>query len=110
MICVPAAAERNSNIVTDESISNYQKMKSTFLLFLLLSLIYVNRLSSQKLFSAGSERKFFSDSSTILNDSGFYIKSTDGKSFLKIYGSIRLNGAYDIDGLQSQQNFSTYDI
>lgn len=43
-------------------------------------------------------------------DTGFYIRSTDGVSYLRIYGSIRLNGAYDFKGLQSEQTFSTYDI
>jgi len=41
---------------------------------------------------------------------GFYIRSTDGKSYLKIYGSIRLNGGYDIGGLKTRQTFSTFDI
>jgi hypothetical protein len=43
-------------------------------------------------------------------DTGFYIRSNDGESYLQVYGSIRLNGAYDINGLQSEQTFSTYDI
>ncbi len=43
-------------------------------------------------------------------DKGFYIRSTDGKSFMKIYGSIKLNGAYDVGGLKTKQTFSTYDI
>ena len=41
---------------------------------------------------------------------GFYIHTADGKSYLLLYGSIRLNGAYDIGGLQTKQTFSTYDI
>jgi hypothetical protein len=41
---------------------------------------------------------------------GFYIHSPDRKSYLLVYGSIRLNGAYDIGGLQTKQSFSTYDI
>jgi DcaP outer membrane protein len=41
---------------------------------------------------------------------GFYIYAPDSVSYLKLYGSIRLNGAYDIGGLQTKQTFSTYDI
>lgn len=41
---------------------------------------------------------------------GFYIYAPDNKSYLKLYGSVRLNGAYDIGGLQSKQTFSTFDI
>ena len=43
-------------------------------------------------------------------DSGFYIRSSDSKSYLRIYGSVRLDGAYDINGLQSVKTFSTFDI
>jgi len=43
-------------------------------------------------------------------DIGFYIRSTDKKSYLRLYGSIRLNGAYDKGGLKTKQTFSTYDI
>lgn len=41
---------------------------------------------------------------------GFFVRSTDGKSYLKIYGSIRLNGGYDLGGLKTRQTFSTFDI
>ena len=41
---------------------------------------------------------------------GFYIYAPDNKSYLKLYGSVRLNGAYDIGGLQTKQTFSTFDI
>jgi hypothetical protein len=41
---------------------------------------------------------------------GFLIKTGDGKSQLRFRGSIRVNGAYDLNGLQNQSTFSTYDI
>jgi hypothetical protein len=43
-------------------------------------------------------------------DRGFLITSTDGKAQLRIRGSIRLNGAYDFNGLQNKDNFDTYAI
>ena len=43
-------------------------------------------------------------------DRGFLIVASDGKSELRIRGSIRLTGINDFNGLQSQANFSTYDI
>ena len=43
-------------------------------------------------------------------NTGFLIRTADGKSQLRFRGSIRLNGAYDFNGLQNQSTFSTYDI
>jgi hypothetical protein len=43
-------------------------------------------------------------------DRGFLIITGDRKATLRIRGSIRLNGIYDFDGLQSRSTFSTYDI
>jgi len=43
-------------------------------------------------------------------DRGFLITSEDGKSQFIIRGSIRLNGVYDFNGLQSHDNFDTYSI
>ena len=44
------------------------------------------------------------------NGKGFLITADSGKSYLVIRASIRLNGAYDINGLQSEQTFDTYEI
>lgn len=41
---------------------------------------------------------------------GFLIVSKDEKSSLRIRGSIRLSGGFDLNGLQSKNTFSTYDI
>ncbi|HGY55790.1 MAG TPA: hypothetical protein ENK44_08820 [Caldithrix abyssi] len=43
-------------------------------------------------------------------DRGFLIISADQKAELRIRGSIRVNGAYDFNGLQNQNFFSTVDI
>lgn len=43
-------------------------------------------------------------------DRGFLITSKDRKSSLRIRGSIRLSGGYDLNGLQNKNTFSTYDI
>ncbi|UCE03003.1 MAG: hypothetical protein JSW67_02055 [Candidatus Latescibacterota bacterium] len=43
-------------------------------------------------------------------DRGLLIISADGKSSLRIRGSIRLNGAYDFNGLQSTETFDTFQI
>lgn len=43
-------------------------------------------------------------------DRGFLILSKDRKSSLRIRGSIRFNGGFDLNGLQSKNTFSTYDI
>lgn len=44
------------------------------------------------------------------NGKGFLITADSGRSYLVIKASIRLNGAYDINGLQSEQTFDTYEI
>jgi len=41
---------------------------------------------------------------------GFLIMTRDKKAQLRIMGSVRINGAYDINGLQDQSSFSTFDI
>jgi hypothetical protein len=43
-------------------------------------------------------------------DRGFLIVTADGKSRLRIRGSIRLNGGYDINGLLGRSTFSAIDI
>ena len=43
-------------------------------------------------------------------DRGFMIRTGDGKSELRIIGSVRLNGVYDFNGLQTAANFNTYAI
>ncbi|HMS32724.1 MAG TPA: DcaP family trimeric outer membrane transporter [Ignavibacteria bacterium] len=44
------------------------------------------------------------------NGKGFLITADSGRSYIVIKASIRLNGAYDINGLQSEQTFDTYEI
>ncbi len=41
---------------------------------------------------------------------GFLFITADGKAQLRLRGSIRLNGGYDLDGPQSDDLFSTYEI
>lgn len=43
-------------------------------------------------------------------DRGFLIVTGDRKSSLRIRGSFRVNGAYDFRGLQSVENFNTFEI
>ncbi len=43
-------------------------------------------------------------------DRGFLIITSDRRAQLRIRGSIRVNGAYDFNGLQNQNFFSTFDI
>jgi hypothetical protein len=43
-------------------------------------------------------------------DRGFLIRTADGKSQLRIRGSVRLHGVFDLNGLQNQNLFSVYDI
>lgn len=43
-------------------------------------------------------------------DRGFYIQSRDSTSDLRIYGSIRIFGAYDINGLRGGTSFSISNI
>ncbi len=43
-------------------------------------------------------------------DRGFLIVTANQKSQLRIRGSLRVNGAYDLRGLQNTDAFSTYDI
>src|SRR5688572_14496783 len=103
------------------SISKYEGliiMRYFFVCLCLFILLFAGNLFSQNitindsptLNDHESKATFYKDSSAIFNDSGFIITAADGNSYLRIYSSIRLNGAYDIGGLQSQQNFSTYDI
>lgn len=41
---------------------------------------------------------------------GFVIYADEGKSYLRFKGEIRLNGAFDFNGLQAQQSFDVYEI
>lgn len=41
---------------------------------------------------------------------GFLIVTGNGKSSLRIRGSLRVNGDYDFRGLQSAENFNTFEI
>jgi hypothetical protein len=43
-------------------------------------------------------------------ETGFLITTQDGKSQLLFRGSIRMNGAIDLNGLQNKENFQTLDI
>lgn len=43
-------------------------------------------------------------------DRGILVESKDGTATLRIRGSIRLSGVYDLNGLQSRATFSTYNI
>ena len=43
-------------------------------------------------------------------DRGFLIVTSNGKAQLRFRGSIRVNSAYDFNGLQNQNFFSTFDI
>lgn len=43
-------------------------------------------------------------------DIGFKLYSDGGESNLRLYGSIRANGIYDLNGLQDKENFQTFDI
>lgn len=44
------------------------------------------------------------------DNSGFEIILDDNVSYLKIMGSVRLNGVYDFNGLRNKSSFSTYNI
>ena len=46
----------------------------------------------------------------VSKDAGFFIKSSGTIGTLRIYGSVRLAGAYDLNGLTDANSFSTYDI
>lgn len=41
---------------------------------------------------------------------GFIIRSDDDKSELRLRGSVRLHGVFDLNGLQNQNLFQVYDI
>ena len=43
-------------------------------------------------------------------DRGFFLRTGDGMSELRIIGSVRLNGIVDYNGLQTTQSFNTYAI
>ena len=43
-------------------------------------------------------------------DRGFVIITKDDRASLRIRGSLRVNGIYDLRGLQNQDNFNTFDI
>ena len=46
----------------------------------------------------------------VSEEAGFFIKSSGTIGTLRIYGSVRLAGAYDLNGLTDANSFSTYDI
>ena len=46
----------------------------------------------------------------ISDKSGYILENLGKWGQLRIYGSMRLNGAYDLDGLTNTNSFSTYDI
>ncbi len=60
--------------------------------------------------SADSSLTRDNDPNDLPNGKGFIIRGDSGKSYLVIKISVRLNGAYDINGLQSQESFDTYEI
>jgi hypothetical protein len=41
---------------------------------------------------------------------GFVLSTRDGRAAMRIYGSIRLHGIYDFNGLQANNAFAPYDI
>ncbi len=81
-------------------------------------LLIVFFFQSNQSYSQRDTSEIFADSVSIDDihpqdlppNSGFILRAKDGKSYLRIIGSVRLNGAYDLNGLQSQETFSTYDI
>jgi hypothetical protein len=85
--------------------------KFNILYFLLLTLT-ANVLFCQDSNVAIRDTSFIYDNhpQDVPSNKGFYIHSSDGKSYVKIYGSVRMNGAFDLNGLQTKQTFSTYDI
>lgn len=46
----------------------------------------------------------------IQDDRGYTILTDRGRARLRLYGSVRLAGFYDLGGLSGQSDFSTYDI
>ena len=46
----------------------------------------------------------------ISDEAGYIIENIGKWGKLRIYGSVRLSGAYDLNGLTSANSFSTYDI
>ena len=92
---------------------NYTLKFFTFKLLIILTLLFSRMIYSQ------------TDSENVKEDSaktgirkekkeekekGFIIYSDRGKSSLKVYGEVRLNGALDLNGLQSQETFNVYEI
>ena len=84
----------------------------------LLKIFFISVILSTGVLQSQDSSKTGSDSLIIYDrhpqdtppGAGFYIRSADGKSFLRVYGSIKLNGGYDIGGLKTRQTFSTFDI
>jgi hypothetical protein len=87
-------------------------MKYLFLILFILSAGRSFELKSQDSVKSNIDSTIIYDRhpQDLPDDIGFYIRSSDNKSYMKIYGSIKLNGAYDIGGLQTKQTFSTFDI
>jgi hypothetical protein len=94
-------------------------MKNCVIIFFLFTFVFAGGLFCQDTNRTKKDTiRTKIDTSTIYDrhpqdapvSTGFFIYSPDEKSYLKLYGSVRLNGAYDIGGLQTKQTFSTYDI
>lgn len=85
----------------------------SYSVFLIIILFQINTA-----YSRDDSIKVFSDSVTIDDkhpqdfplNSGFVIKDRKGNYYLRIVGSVRLNGAFDFNGLQSAETFATYEI
>jgi hypothetical protein len=91
---------------------NYIIIKNFLNILFLVTVFGINNLYSQdtgKTIRDSASIKI-KNQKNIPIDTGFYIRSNDGQSYLQIYGSLRLNGAYDLNGLQSEPTFSTFDI
>lgn len=89
-------------------------MQKAFIVILLLISFFQNNISYSQKDSIGIAKDsiYFKDKdpNDLPGGKGFLIVADSGKSYLIIKASIRLNGAYDFNGLQSQQTFDTYEI
>lgn len=89
-------------------------MKKTIILTLLLFIFFQNNhcYSQKDSIEITKDSIYFKDKdpNDLPGGKGFLIVADSGKSYLIIKASIRLNGAYDFNGLQSQQTFDTYEI
>jgi hypothetical protein len=85
-------------------------MKYIIIVCFLCVVIPANILLGQDTTKQKNDSSLVKSKKIIINEKGFYVRSVDGKSFIKFYGSVRTSGAFDLNGLQTKQNFSTYDI